>query len=294
MTAVDTVRGDAVAEAAPHDNDALHAGVQRAATSQFRETVAPWLRLQALRLLLVAVVIGIWQFVSAKEIIPRYELPSPSEMYASFSDLLTTGALFHNILVTLEEAAIGYTLGIVVGCTVGFILAVVPAFRKLIEPFIAMGNACPRFAIAPLFLVWFGIGPSSKVALVFVIVVFIALINTIQGTKSVDNDIVTISRLLGASRYDILRKVMLPSTIPWIIASMRLAIAYSLGGAVVGELFSGNSGLGYLIGAGSASFDLGLIFAGVFLIMILAWFADGAARWLERRILRWQSDVVIK
>jgi NitT/TauT family transport system permease protein len=247
----------------------------------------------AIRVVLVAAFILIWREIVNQKIVPEYLISRPEAVWKNLSELVTNGALTKHILATFREALGGYVLGTVVGVIIGLTFAALPALGKVLEPFVTMFNAVPRYALAPLFLIWFGFGSASKIALVFAIVVFVLLVNTWQGARNVDPEIVTISRLLGASRTQIILKVIFPSTFPWIIAGMRLSIAYALGGAVVGELFSSQEGIGYLIAAGSGVLNMGLVFAGVVVVMMIAWLADNVSTWAEDRILRWRPSVPI-
>jgi len=173
---------------------------------------------------------------------------------------------------------------------VGFALGLMRRVTRVVAPFITMMNSMPRIALAPLFVLWFGIGITSKVVLVFSLVVFIALTNTLAGTQAVDADHLRLAKLLGARKSDIIRKIVLPSTVPWIFAAMRLSFAFALAGAVVGEMFLGQRGLGYLIVAGSGVFNIAQIFAALIITVFLAYLLDLSAGVLERRILRWRPE----
>jgi NitT/TauT family transport system permease protein len=212
-------------------------------------------------------------------------------VWSTLSHLSTSGNLFSNVGVTLYESSVGFVIGVVGGVLIGFVLGLWPLAHEVVRPFIMMLNTLPRIALAPLFLLWFGIGGESKIALVVSLVVFIVLINTLEGTANLDADIVALSRLLGAGRTKLAIKVILPSTLPWIVAGMRLSIAYAISGAVVGEMFAGQSGIGYLIQAGSGTFNVPEIFAALVTIMIVAWIIDSLGRWAERRVVRWRPKV---
>ncbi|MFC4941945.1 ABC transporter permease [Pseudonocardia sp. GCM10023141] len=235
--------------------------------------------------------IAAWYLVVKSGLVAAYLVPPPDIVAWNLFDMIRTSVLIDHVGTTLSEAFIGYVLGSVVGIAAGLLLAAFPRVGRVLEPFVTMFNAVPRYALAPLFVIWFGFGQPSKIALVFAIVVFVVLVNTWQGGRQLDADIVTISRLLGASRWEIIVHVMVPSVVPWAVAGMRLSIAYALGGAVVGELFAGQKGVGYLIAAASGTLNLGVVFAGIVVIMIVAWLADVASTWTENRILRWRPTV---
>jgi NitT/TauT family transport system permease protein len=235
-------------------------------------------------------IIAIWDLALRLDLVDRLFLPPPIEVWNSLRDLAQTGLLDH-VRATLTSAFVGFFLGTAVGVIAGVMLGVLPRVNEILAPFITMMNSMPRIALAPLFVLWFGIGMKSHVALVFSLVVFIVLTNTIAGAQSVDKEYVVLARLLKASRLDIIRKVVLPSTVPWIIAAMRLSWAYALAGAVVGEMFLGQEGLGYLITAGSGVFNIAQIFAALAITVVIAWFVDNGIRLAERKILRWRPAV---
>jgi NitT/TauT family transport system permease protein len=241
-----------------------------------------------IRLLILAALIGAWQGAVSTGLLPEFEASSPSAVWNALVQQIGNGTLLTDIGVTLKEAALGFLLGIAVGVPLGFAFATFPRVGDILEPFITMLNALPRLALAPLYLLWFGFGSGSHIALVFSIVVFIMLVNTIEGARSQDPDIMTLSLILGATRMQTIRKVMLPATAPWIVAGMRLSTAYALSGAVVGEMFSGNGGIGHTIVAASGFFDLGVVFAGIVMIMLVAWLFDLLGKQIERRALHWR------
>jgi NitT/TauT family transport system permease protein len=234
--------------------------------------------------------IVIWDVVVRLGLIEATFLPSPDRVVESFRNLAETGLINH-VAATLWSAIAGFALGTVVGVVLGVLLGLLPRVNEITAPFIAMMNAMPRIALAPLFVLWFGIGAASHIALVFSLVIFIILTNTIAGTQSVDRDHLVLARLLGATRAETIRKIVLPATVPWIIAAMRLAWAYALAGAVVGEMFLGQEGLGYLITAGSGVFNIAQIFAALAITVAIAWVVDNLIRLGERRILRWRPSV---
>jgi NitT/TauT family transport system permease protein len=247
--------------------------------------------LAVLRVLVVVAAIGLWQLSVNQNWVGRYIASTPSAVWSTLSHLSASGDLFSNVGVTLYESAVGFVIGVVGGILIGFILGLWPLAHEVVQPFIMMLNTLPRIALAPLFLLWFGYGSESKIALVVSLVVFIVLINTLEGMANLDADIVALSRLLGAGRTKLAIKVILPSTLPWIVAGMRLSIAYAISGAVVGEMFAGQNGIGYLIQAGSGTFNVPEIFAALITVMIVAWIIDMIGRWIERRVVRWRPKV---
>lgn len=235
----------------------------------------------------VVLLVAAWDLVVRLGLVDRLFLPPPSAVAESFRDLAQTGLIDH-VSATLSSAFAGFLLGTVVGVVLGVMLGILPRVNEVVAPFMTMMNAMPRIALAPLFVLYFGIGAKSHIALVFSLVVFIVLTNTIAGTQSVDREYIVLARLLNASRTEIVRKVVIPTTVPWIVAAMRLSWAYALAGAVVGEMFLGQQGLGYLISAGSGVFNIALIFTALAITVIIAWVFDNLIRLAERKLLRWR------
>lgn len=243
------------------------------------------------QLLLLAAFLIAWQVLVDNHVLTELSVSKPTAIWDELVKLYRSGQIWSNVGTTLEETVVGYVAGVVVGVAVGFGLAFTPRLLAVLNPFITVLNSLPRFALGPLFILWFGIGLMSKVALVFSLVVFIVFTNTAAGARSVDTDVITVSRLLGASRWDIVRKVMLPSTFPWTVAGMRLSIAYAVAGAVVGEMFASQKGIGNWIVAGSGVFNTAEIFAGLIVIAVIAGVIDLVGRVIERRVLRWRPEV---
>jgi len=243
------------------------------------------------QVLVLAVVVAIWQIMADAKVLSPLAASKPTDIWHELTTLATTGGLWSNVSVTLEETVYGYIVGSVVGVLAGFGLAFVPKVREVLNPYVTVLNSVPRLALGPLFILWFGIGLMSKVVLVFSLVVFIVFTNTIAGASSIDPDIVMVSRLLGTSRRQLVTKVMIPSTFPWVVAGMRLSIAYAVAGAVVGEMFASQKGIGTLIVAGSGVFNTAEIFAALIVIAVIAAILDLLGRIIERRILRWRPEV---
>jgi NitT/TauT family transport system permease protein len=147
-------------------------------------------------------------------------------------------------------------------------------------------------ALAPLIILWFGVGISAKVVAAFTLVYFILLVNTLSGAKNVDNDILTIARLMGASDRVLLRKVILPSAAPWIFAGLNLGLTYSLLGVIVAEILASNQGLGYLIESAAGNFNTAGVFAGLIVLSVVTWLLSWLMRKIEARVLRWKPSVV--
>jgi NitT/TauT family transport system permease protein len=179
----------------------------------------------------------------------------------------------------------------VLGVLAGLLLARSPFWDEVLAPLVLALNSLPRIALAPLIILWFGIGITAKVVTAFTLVFFILLVNTLGGAKNVDNDILTIAKLMGASERDILWKVTLPSTLPWIFAGLNLGLTYSLLGVIVAEILSSNQGLGFVIQSSAATFNTAGVFAGLITLAFVAWLFSALMRYVEGRLLRWKPSM---
>jgi NitT/TauT family transport system permease protein len=243
------------------------------------------------RLLVAAGLVGAWQLAYSTKFVNQTFVASPGRVLSTLVNLAHT-RLWSDVWYTLSTALMGFIFATIVGVAVGFALGLMPRTETVVGGFISMANAAPRLALAPLFVLWFGIGKESHTVLVFSIVIFPILTNTIAGTQAVDRDHLLVARLLGLGRAATVRKVILPSTLPWIIAAMRLSWAYALAGAVVSEMFLGQAGLGYLINAGSGLFNIAQIFAAIAVTVVLSWLVDRVMLYGEQHILRWRPSAL--
>ena len=189
------------------------------------------------------------------------------------------------------EALIAFVISSALGIAAGLMLARSPFWDEVLAPLVLALNSLPRVALAPLIILWFGIGIVAKVVTAFTLVFFILLVNTLGGAKNVDTDILTIARLMGASRHDILWKVTLPSALPWIFAGLNIGLTYALLGVIVAEILASNQGIGYVISSGAANFNTAAVFAGLVTLAVVAWLFSAIMRKVEARLLRWKPAV---
>jgi len=248
---------------------------------------AGW-RVNLARIGVVVVILLVWHIAATLGVVNPILLPSPLAVFQDFVERMIDGTLPASVGFTLRSAAIGFVIGMVVGVALGFLIGLSQTATKIASPFITIFNAMPRIALAPMFVLWFGIGLGSGVALVVSLVVFIALTNTLAGAQSVERNQLTLARLYGASRAQMILKVILPATVPWILAAGHLALANALSGAIVSEMFLGQNGLGFLIVTSSGLFNMAGVFAAIFMAMIVAAILDWLGSMLETYLLRWR------
>jgi NitT/TauT family transport system permease protein len=289
-----------VKEAAPMSASDLQGAPVEVAAGTRRRRRGPFTKrggVHALQVLAVLAFLAIWQFVSSTGIIDPFFISSPIKVAGRLWDFLSHAgpsssdtSIFYHSFVTLREAFLGLIAGAVIGVLIGFVLGQWKLLSDVFSPLLNLANTLPRVALAPLFVLWFGIGEFSKVVLVFTVVVFILMFNTYAGTQTVDQDIIAATRLLGGSRWQITRKVTLPWCIPWILSGMRIALAWSLGAAVIGEYLGAQAGVGYLIFYYSGVLDNTGLLAGCVVLLILSGILFGVLDIVQRRLLKWKVD----
>ena len=247
-----------------------------------------WRRRIPLQLAFLIVVLAIWQGLEMVGLLSQVAVSSPTAILGELFSLQQSGQIWGNVAITLEETAIGYAAGMAVGCGLGFALAFFPRVMAVLQPYVNLANAVPRFALAPLFILWFGIGLVPKVALAFSLVVIIAFVNTLEGARSVDPEMRQIAQIFNASRWQLVTKLVLPSCVPWVFAAARLSIGYAVGGAIVGELFASEAGLGYLLASGENVNNSAEVFAALVLVVAIAGLLSAGAAAAERHFTRWR------
>ena len=243
------------------------------------------------RLAVVGVVLAVWQTVVGAGWVDPFWISSPKLVAEELWSEIVTGSLFVDVFVTVFEALIAFVISSALGILAGLLLARSPFWDDVLAPLVLALNSLPRIALAPLIILWFGIGITAKVVTAFTLVFFILLVNTLGGAKNVDNDILTIAKLMGASERDILWKVTLPSTLPWIFAGLNLGLTYSLLGVIVAEILSSNQGLGFVIQSSAATFNTAGVFAGLITLAFVAWLFSALMRYVEARLLRWKPSM---
>ncbi|MFF7249897.1 ABC transporter permease [Embleya sp. NPDC008237] len=249
------------------------------------------MRMWSLRGLLVALWLGSWELAATHWIDPFfYSKPTliKDRLVEWFTDGTSQGSIWEQISVTLQEAAAGFVLGSVAGVVLGILLGRSPMIAEVMAPFIKAANAVPRIVLASLFVIWFGLGLSSKVATAFVLVFFAVFFNAFQGAREVDRNLVDNARILGASRTQVLTSIVVPSATSWILASLHSAFGFALIGAVVGEFTGASKGLGLLINRAQGTFDAAGIYAGMIVITVIALLAESLLGIVEKRLLKWR------
>lgn len=250
----------------------------------------PLARYEGLLIGLAAVLIflAIWQAIAFARLVPPLFLPGPLDIWYALVDYVSDGSIWADLTVSGEELAYGYLLAIAVGLPIGLLAGWYRRANMALEPFINFMNAMPRIALVPLFIIWFGIGIWSKVAIIFLSAVFPILINTQAGIRNLDANWVKAAHSFGASDPQIFRTVALPGAIPFILTGMRIGVGHALIGVVVGELVAARAGIGLMMATAGTSFQTAKVFAGLVIVSSAGVLLVYLISLIERRFQAWR------
>lgn len=239
------------------------------------------------RAVIVAAILALWQLTSGS-LFPKYLMSSPSDVATRLYDLFRTGTVWSDIGITTEELLLGFGLGVAGGILVGVVLGSWKLGAALLEPLLAAINGIPKIALAPLFLLWFGIGMGSKVAIAAMTVFFVMFYNVFMGMGTVPRGLTQALQIMGAGRVTLIRRLILPQLTVPILAGLKAGVSFAMIGVVVGEFVAADSGLGYYVRNATDLFDSPGVYAGIILLMVLVLIGVGLVSALERRLLRWR------
>lgn len=238
------------------------------------------------RLAFAAVFFLGWELSSGR-FVDQFFVSRPSAIAASFWAMITREGLLYHLRFTIVEATVGYVIGAAAGLLLGFALARVEIVYRIIEPFIVAFYGIPRIALAPLFILWFGIGITSKIAVAAVMVFFIVFINTIAGIRAAPPQLLQVARVMGASEWDLVAKVIFPAATPFIVAALQITVPQAMIGAIVGEFISSNRGVGHLISRAAGWLDTPGLFAGIFALLVVVLVMNLGINLLGGYLMRW-------
>jgi sulfonate transport system permease protein len=233
-------------------------------------------------------VLGLWQGLVSAKLLDPFFVSRPSAIVARIASWISSGTLWLHLATTLEESLLGLIVGSALGIALGFLFARSPTVAAVCDPYIKMLNAVPRVVLAPLFLLWFGLGIWSKVALAVTLVFFVMFFNTYQGVRDANRVLIDNVRMLGASERQLIRHVLVPSALTWIFSSLQTSLGFAMVGAVVGEYLGATRGLGYVISQAEGTFDTTGVFAGMTVLAIVVVIVSAGVTRLERWLLRWK------
>jgi NitT/TauT family transport system permease protein len=244
----------------------------------------------AIQLGLVASLLILWEAGVRGGLISGFLFGSPSGIARDGWRLVANGQLFYDIWVTMYESILGFVIGTAAGSFLGLALWYSRFVARTVEPLIVAFNSVPKIAFAPIVILWFGTGLSSKVALAISLTSIVALIAAYQAAKDADPDLLSLLLTLGATKNQIFYKVVIPSALPGIIATFRINVGFGLVGAVVGEFISSQRGLGHMVFTASSFYDLDTVWLGLFTLMGIGFILYFVIDVVERRMLPWKQD----
>jgi len=232
--------------------------------------------------------LGLWEGATRWGWVDKFFVSQPTVLAAQLGDWIWSGFIFRHLLVTMKETIIGFLLGTLLGVAVGFLFAHWETLAHIFDPLMVALNAMPRVVLAPLFILWFGLGLLSKVIMVISLVFFVVFFSTFTGLREVDRDLVNNARILGASPRHMIRHVLLPSALTWIFASLRTSVVFALIVVVVGEYLGSHEGMGYVISYAESMFTATGVLAGLIVLMAAVIAIDVALKRLDVRFSYWK------
>ncbi len=236
------------------------------------------------------VFVAIWQLLTATDSKRQFIFSSPTLVWTAMCRLTASGELAANCGITLSEALLGFVIGTSAGAVIGLFLWASPLTAKIARPYITALASVPIFALTPIIIVWFGIGIASKIALASISTAAVAVVQAYQGATSVSPLHLRLLKVAGATRAQVMRIAVIPSSLIWVTNAMKLNIGLALLGAFIGEFISSERGLGYMIVKASGLYDMATVFVGVLALVLIALLLTNLVERLERRLLRWRDS----
>ena len=246
----------------------------------------------ALRLAVLVFLVGGWELGVRAGLIDPFFFGQPSGIVEKLIDWFQNGTsigpLWKQIWVTIYEAGAGFLIGAVMGILCGIALGRNQLLSDVFSIYIKVINSVPRVVLAPIFIMLFGLGLTSKVALSFVMVFFVVFSNAFQGVREADRNLIANAQILGARDWQLTRTVVIPSAMSWIFASLHVSFGFAIVGAIVGEFVGARHGIGLLINVAKGSFDAGGMYAAIVIIMVVALAAEYLMTLVENRLAKWR------
>ncbi|MFQ6309246.1 ABC transporter permease [Lysobacter capsici] len=242
------------------------------------------------QLLLVVVLFGGWQAGVSAQMIDPFFFPAPMAIAWQAWEWLSDPGFYQHVGITLAETGLGYVIGTTLGVAGGVWLGLSRRSARILDPFIKGFNAIPRVVLAPIFVLWLGLGLWSKVALAVTLVFFTTFFNAMQGVREVNPTVLANARILGAGPSDLLRHVYFPAAASWILSSLRTSVGFAVVGAIIGEYLGASAGLGYLIAQAEGNFNAVGVFAGIAILAVFVLIIDAFLDIAENRLIAWRPN----
>lgn len=248
------------------------------------------LRQKLLVFLVVGAGLWLWEYAADTKMLDTFYASQPSVIAADFYGFVVSGEIFVHLGVTLQEAFLGLFFGTLAGIACGVLLGRIRWLAGIFEPIITALYGIPKLALAPIFILWFGLGLESKIFLSALLVFYLVFFSTFEGIRSVDANIVSAVRLMGANRWQVFAKVSLPSCIPWVLTGVRGGIGASLLGAIVGEYMGASAGLGWMVQYATTTYQIERVMSCILTLLLIGLVFNKGLRLCEKRLLRWRPD----
>ncbi|MCA1366699.1 ABC transporter permease [Bradyrhizobium sp. BRP14] len=243
-----------------------------------------------IQVVLLVVIVGGWQLGVTAGVIDVFFFPAPVDIFNQVISWVADASFYSHVAITLTETVLGYVVGTALGVAAGVWLGLSRSAARILDPFIKGLNAIPRVVLAPIFVLWLGLGLWSKVALAVTLVFFVTFFNAMQGVREVNPVVLSNARILGARRSDLLRHVYFPAAASWILSSLRTSVGFAVVGAIIGEYLGSSAGLGYLIAQAEGNFDAVGVFAGILILAIFVLIIDSVLDVAEKRLIKWRPS----
>ena len=270
----------------PGTSDAEIEAAAARANRRRTQTVYFW------RYFILIVFLGGWEALSRSKLIDEFFFSSPTaismRLYEWVTEGTSEGSLWYNLWVTMEESLLGFFTGSAAGIVAGIALGRNRMLADVFSVYIKVINSVPRVVLAPIFIMIFGLGLTSKVALSFVMVFFVVFSNAFQGVREADRNLLANAQILGAKGWQLTRSVVIPSAMSWIFASLHVSFGFAIVGAIVGEFVGARYGIGLLINVAKGSFDAAGMYAAIVIIMVVALAAEYGMTLIENRLAKWR------
>jgi len=265
----------------------IDAGLDGAPVARPRGRRKLRLGLYAARLGILTVLLAAWEYGVSQADLAFFS--RPSIVFARVAELVTEASFYANVRITLLEIVIGYAIGAAAGLVLGFALGRSKFLSDLFQPFIIAIYSVPKIALAPLFIVWLGLGIQSKIAVVVLATFFLVFFNTYSGLQNINEELVRLARLMGASWRQTVGRVIVPAAANQIFIGLKSAVPFAVIGAVIGEYIGSSEGLGHFILYSAQTYDAPSLFAGIVALVLIVFSINTALDFLERRVIRWRQ-----
>lgn len=277
----DMLGSKSISAPAPGKERARKAPVRISATRRRAENLV-------LQILLVGAFLLLWEYASDRWV-PKLMVSKPSDIWATTWKWLLDGTFAKNLWVTIKATAGGFALGAVGGMALGFATGAWQRLGEILQPIVTALYTLPRLALAPLFLLWFGLGMEFRIMFSAAIVFFLVYYNTYFGVREVSRELISAVRIMGANQFQVAVRVIIPSALVWVAAGLKISVPYALVGVVVGEMLASDEGMGFLLAKGASQFSASQSFAAIFGLLVIALIVDWIITMITNRALRWKS-----